>query len=88
MFSLKAFEVAGVKVLRFESSLYFGNVERFRNALVDITGRDPSIPQEPRKEVKLAEKDSDDKEELLENENGGDCNRNGRIPSGVRTSIN
>jgi len=77
-----AFEVPGVKVLRFESSLYFGNVERFRNVLVDITGRDPSIPQEPRKEVKLAEKDSDDKEELLENENGGDCNRNGRIPNG------
>ncbi|KAJ7388826.1 hypothetical protein OS493_035383 [Desmophyllum pertusum] len=75
-----AFEVPGVKVLRFESSLYFGNVERFRNALVVATGLDPSTQQEPRKEIALANNDSDEKDELLENENNGqDYNCNGEI---------
>lgn len=32
--------------MRFESSLYFGNVERFRKALVAITGHDPTIKEE------------------------------------------
>ena len=40
--------------MRFESSLYFANVERFRKSLVSVTGKDPSIKQEERKEVKLA----------------------------------
>ena len=39
--------------MRFESSLYFANVERFRKALVSVTGKDPSIKEEERKEVKL-----------------------------------
>ena len=71
-------------MLRFESSLYFGNVERFRNALVVATGLDPSTQQEPRKEIALANNDSDEKDELLENENNGqDYNCNGEIPNGV-----
>jgi len=41
-----ALEVPGIKVMRFESSLYFGNVERFRKALVAITGHDPTIKEE------------------------------------------
>ena len=85
MLSLKAFEVHGVKVLRFESSLYFGNVERFRNALIDVTGRDPSMQQKPLKEVKLGNRDkSEDRDELLEKENGGDYN--GGITNGVRAT--
>lgn len=48
-----ATEVDGIKVMRFESSLYFANVERFRKALVSVTGKDPSIKEETRKEVKL-----------------------------------
>lgn len=81
--SLKAFEVPGVKVLRLESPLYFGNVERFRSALVAAAGLDPSTQQQPRKEVKLASNDSDEKDELLENENGADSNCNEEIPNGV-----
>ncbi|XP_078370071.1 prestin-like isoform X2 [Oculina patagonica] len=77
-----AFEVPGVKVLRLESPLYFGNVERFRSALVAAAGLDPSTQQQPRKEVKLANNDSDEKDELLENENGADSNYNGEIPNG------
>lgn len=40
--------------MRFESSLYFANVERFRKSLVAVTGKDPSVKEEERKEVKLA----------------------------------
>lgn len=39
--------------MRFESSLYFANVERFRKALVSVTGKDPSIKEETRQDVKL-----------------------------------
>ena len=87
MFSLKAFEVPGVKVLRFESSLYYGNAERFRNALVDVTGRDPSIQQKLLQEVKLSGNRDQSKErnELLEKENGRDNNYGG-IPNEVRTT--
>lgn len=86
--SLKAFEVPGVKVLRFESPLYFGNVERFRNALVAATGLDPSTQQQPRKEVKPASNDSDERDELLENENCADPNYNEEIPNGVSKDSN
>ena len=73
-----------MKVLRFESPLYFGNAERFRNALVASAGLDSSTQQHPRKEVRPASSDdSDDKEELLGNENGTDSNCNGEIPNGV-----
>ena len=89
MLSLKAFEVPGVKVLRFESSLYFGNVERFRNALIDVTGRDPSVQQKLLKEVKLSgnRDQSEDRDELLERENGRGNNYNGGIPNGVRATL-
>lgn len=40
--------------MRFESSLYFANVERFRKSLVAVTGKDPSIKEEVRNEVNLA----------------------------------
>lgn len=52
-FSLKATEVSGIKVLRFESTLYFGNVERFRNALYTVTGLDPNTEGQPKIEVRL-----------------------------------
>ena len=85
---LKAFEVPGVKVLRFESPLYFGNAERFRNALVAETGLDPSSQQQRRKEVRLASSnDSDDKGELLGNEEGAESNYNEEIPNGVSKKI-
>lgn len=45
--------------MRFESSLYFANVERFRKALVAVTGKDPSIKEEERKEVKLVNGDNE-----------------------------
>ena len=71
-------------MLRFESPpLYFGNAERFRNALISAAGRDPSTQQQPRKEVKLDSNESDEQVELLENENGADHNCNGKIPNGV-----
>lgn len=77
-----------MKVLRLESPLYFGNVERFRSALVAAAGLDPSTQQQPRKEVKLANNDSDEKDELLENENGADSNYIGEIPNGVSKKKN
>lgn len=67
-----AFEVPGMKVLRFESSLYFGNAERFRNALVDVTGRDPSVQQKSREEVKPTNENFDENAELIGNENSVD----------------
>ena len=86
--SLKALEVPGVKVLRFESSLYFGNVERFRSALIVVTGRDPSIQKEKRQEVEPADKHADDEDKLLENENGHEgCNSNERISNGVNSNV-
>ncbi|CAH3178835.1 unnamed protein product [Porites evermanni] len=45
-----ATEVSGIKVLRFESTLYFGNVERFRNALYTVTGLDPNTEGQPKLE--------------------------------------
>ncbi|KAM7444005.1 hypothetical protein ABFA07_007374 [Porites harrisoni] len=79
-----AFEVPGVKVLRFESSLYFGNVERFRSALIAVAGRDPGVQQHKRKEVKLQ---SGDKAELLENEQEDDFSDNQEIPNGKLVSV-
>ena len=87
VFSLKALEVPGVKVLRFESSLYFGNVERFRNALVMVSGRDPGTQQEPRKEVKFTRKDVSESDKLLKNRKGVGYNSNGKTPNGVRTFL-
>ena len=72
--SLKALEVPGVKVLRFESSLYFGNVERFRSALFEVTGRDPGIQPEKRKEVEVSYKHSDGKDKV-------------RIPNEVNSNV-
>lgn len=40
-------------MLRFESTLYFGNVERFRNALYTVTGLDPNTEGQPKIEVRL-----------------------------------
>ena len=73
-----------MKVLRFESSLYFGNVERFRSALIAVAGRDPGVQQHKRKEVKLQ---SGDKAELLENEQEDDFSDNQEIPNGVRNGF-
>ena len=74
-------------MVRFESTLYFGNVERFRNMLVAITGKDPSIKQEPR--VELAEiADSDENVKLIENEIGEDYRKNGGlVPNGVSCNL-
>ena len=50
--------------MRFESSLYFGNVERFRSAFVAITGHDPTIKEEKPVQVKS------DNGELVESNKG------------------
>ena len=73
-----------MKVLRLESPLYFGNAERFRNALIATAGMDPSTQQQPRrKEVKPDSNASDDQVELLDNDIGADENCNGNVPNGV-----
>lgn len=73
-----------MKVLRLESPLYFGNAERFRNALIATAGLDPSTRQQQRKEIKLdSNPDSDDQAELLDNENEADHVSNGNVPNGV-----
>ena len=72
-----------MKVLRLESPLYFGNAERFRNALIATAGRDPSIQQQARKEVKPDSNEFDEQVELIENEDGADQNGNGKIANGV-----
>ena len=71
IFSLKATEIPGIKILRFESSLYFGNVERFRNAVVTATGLDPSNSPK-RKEVSSNTGELQDKAVLLLKENTQD----------------
>ncbi|PFX33451.1 sulfate anion transporter 1-like isoform X1 [Stylophora pistillata] len=68
-----AFEVPGVKVLRLESPLYFGNAERFRSALVSTTGLDPSAEQKAGEEVK--QKNDEENNDLLRNEDKGNSNR-------------
>lgn len=70
-------------MLRFESSLYFGNAERFRNALVDVTGRDPSVQQKSREEVKPTNENFDENAELIGNENSVDEG----IPNGVSDNL-
>lgn len=75
-FSLKAFEVRSVKVVRLESPLFFGNAERFREALIDATGVDPSSQQEA---PKLG--NDGEKHDLLKNKSGG--NSYGGIPGVV-----
>lgn len=73
-----------MKVLRLESPLYFGNAERFRNALIATASLDPSTRQQQRKEIKLdSNPDSDDQAELLDNENEADHVSNGNVPNGV-----
>ena len=76
--------------MRFESTLYFGNVERFRNMLVDITGQDPSIQQEPQKEVKVAEgADSSENAILIDNEvDEGYSNYGAVVPNRVSRNYN
>lgn len=82
---MQASEVSGVKVMRFESSLYFGNVERFRSALVTIAGQDPTMQQSTRQEIKLVGKgDADDNEALLENEHSEQMGSNEKSANGVR----
>ena len=82
---MQASEVSGIKVMRFESSLYFGNVERFRSALVTITGHDPTMQQGTRQEIKLDGKgDADDNAALLENEDGELISSNEKNANGVR----
>ncbi|XP_020612029.1 solute carrier family 26 member 6-like isoform X1 [Orbicella faveolata] len=80
-----AFEVPGVKVLRLESPLYFGNAERFRNALIATAGLDPSTQQQPRKEVKPDSNEFDEQVELIDNENEPDHSYNGNAPNGKLT---
>ena len=72
--------------MRFESSLYFGNVERFRSALVQIAGCDPNVQQQQgtRKEVKLGKNNADDDVVLLENEFGEPNGSDEKIANGVR----
>ena len=71
--------------MRFESSLYFGNVERFRSALVTIAGQDPTMQQSTRQEIKLVGKgDADDNEALLENEHSEEIGSNEKSANGVR----
>ena len=73
-------------MVRFESTLYFGNVERFRNMLITITGQDPSIQQKPRKEVKVEGEDS--LLTLIENEIVEDYRHNGElVPNGVSSNL-
>lgn len=86
-----AFEVPGVKVMRFESSLYFGNVERFRSALVQIAGCDPNVQQQQqgtRKEVKLGKNNADDDVVLLENEFGEPNGSDEKIANGKLVHAN
>ncbi|RMX43870.1 hypothetical protein pdam_00021076 [Pocillopora damicornis] len=71
-----AFEVRSVKVVRLESPLFFGNAERFREALIDATGVDPSSQQEA---PKLG--NDGEKHDLLKNKSGG--NSYGGIPGVV-----
>ena len=71
--------------MRFESSLYFGNVERFRSALVTIAGQDPTMQQGTRQEIELVGKgDADDNEALLENEHSEQIGSNEKSANGVR----
>lgn len=72
-----------MKVLRLESPLYFGNAERFRNALIATAGLDPSAQQQPRKEVKPDSNEFDEQVELIDNENEADHSYNGNAPNGV-----
>lgn len=89
----RASEVSGVKVMRFESSLYFGNVERFRSALVTIAGQDPTMQQGTRQEIKLVGKgDADDNEALLENEHSeqmgsNEKSANGKLPHADESNL-
>lgn len=50
-------------MLRLESPLYFGNVERFRNMLVTTSGLDPASAQQESR--KLVSSDPQEKDELL-----------------------
>ena len=72
-----------MKVLRLESPLYFGNAERFRNALIATAGLDPSTQQQSRKEVKPDSNEFDEQVELIDNETEPDQNSNENIPNGV-----
>ncbi|XP_015775140.1 PREDICTED: pendrin-like isoform X2 [Acropora digitifera] len=89
----RASEVSGVKVMRFESSLYFGNVERFRSALVTIAGQDPTMQQGTRQEINLVGKgDADDNEALLENEHSeqmgsNEKSANGKLPHADESNL-
>ena len=51
----QAKELPGIKVFRYESSLFFANAENFGNALVELTGIDPSKlnTRKPKKAVKF-----------------------------------
>ena len=75
-----------MKVLRLESPLYFGNAERFRNALIATAGKDPSTQQQSRKEVKPDSNEFDEEVVLIDNENEPAHNYNGNIPNGVSNS--
>lgn len=55
-----------MKVVRLESPLFFGNAERFREALIDATGVDPGSQQEA---PKL--RNDGEKHDLLKNKSGG-----------------
>ena len=75
-------------MVRFESTLYFGNVERFRNMLIAITGQDPSIQQKKRKEVKIDTEGEDPLLKLIENEVVEDYRHNGElVHNGVSSNL-
>ena len=52
-FLVQATEVPGVKVFRYESSLFFANAENFVNAVAELTGVDPSKPTTKENEIVL-----------------------------------
>ena len=49
----QASEIPGIKIFRFESSLYFANCENFRSSLYELTGVNP---RELKKQQQKAEK--------------------------------
>ena len=45
-FLLQAKPVPGVKIFRFESTIFYANAEYFRSTLIELTGVDPQNPHQ------------------------------------------
>ena len=45
-FLLQARPVPGVKIFRFESTIFYANAEYFRSTLIELTGVDPQNPHQ------------------------------------------